>query len=327
MIFKCKNCGGNSIYNPETKHMYCPHCESEDSQEKLEENDLLVCGNCGAPLDVKEHTSAMRCENCGSYHVFEERISGEYTPHLILPFQISKKQAEEILRKEFRRRTFAPASFLSHASIEKMEGSYVPFFLYDYHVRASYRAKGTKVRTWSSGDYRYKETSFYAIARDMDVNFDNIPVDASVRLDDKVMDLLEPYDYKALEEFKDQYMSGFEGETYSETKEVLQARAEEKVRKDSGALLRDSIVGYTAVIPEREEVGPQLQRCDYALLPVWIYDFLYQQKSYRFYVNGQTGKVIGEAPIAYKKAAGYGATVFALSLAAGFLIRTLLLLL
>lgn len=24
MIFKCKNCGGNSVYSPEKKMMYCP---------------------------------------------------------------------------------------------------------------------------------------------------------------------------------------------------------------------------------------------------------------------------------------------------------------
>ena len=52
MIFKCKNCGGNSVYSPEKKMMYCPHCESEESQEKLTGVGLTQCGNCGAPLDL-----------------------------------------------------------------------------------------------------------------------------------------------------------------------------------------------------------------------------------------------------------------------------------
>lgn len=228
MIFKCKNCGGNSVYNPEKKMMYCPHCESEDSQEKLDGVGLAQCGNCGAPMDVPDHTSAMKCESCGSYHIFEERITGEYAPHLILPFEISKNQAVAILKKEFGKRVFTPSGFLSNASIEKMEGSYVPFFLYDFHADARYSAQGTKVRSWSSGDYRYTETSYFAIERDMDVEFDNIPVDASVRLEDSTMDLLEPYDYKALEAFKEQYMSGFEGEIYTDNAITLQERAEQK---------------------------------------------------------------------------------------------------
>ena len=225
MIFKCKNCGGNSVYNPEKKMMYCPHCESEDSQEKLDGVGLAQCGNCGAPMDVPDHTSAMKCESCGSYHIFEERITGEYAPHLILPFEISKNQAVAILKKEFGKRVFTPSGFLSNASIEKMEGSYAPFFLYDFHADARYSAQGTKVRSWSSGDYRYTETSYFAIERDMDVEFDNIPVDASVRLEDSTMDLLEPYDYKALEAFKEQYMSGFEGEIYTDNAITLQERA------------------------------------------------------------------------------------------------------
>ena len=34
MIFKCKNCGGNVVYSPERKKMFCPFCESEDSEER-----------------------------------------------------------------------------------------------------------------------------------------------------------------------------------------------------------------------------------------------------------------------------------------------------
>ena len=324
MIFKCKNCGGNSVYNPEKKGMYCPHCESEESQEKIAGVGLSQCGNCGAPLEVPYYASAMKCESCGSYHIFEERITGEYTPHLILPFQISKDQAISILKKEFGKRVFTPSTFLSHASIDKMEGSYVPFFLYDFHADARYSAQGTKVRTWTSGNYRYKETSYYAIERDMEADFDKIPVDASLRLEDSTMDLLEPYDYKALESFKEQYMSGFEGEMYTEDALTLQGRAEEKVKKDTHALIRESIVGYSTITHETEHVNLMKQSCEYALLPVWIYDFYYQGEKYRFHVNGQTGKVIGKTPVAHKKVIGYSATVFALTAITGFLLRILM---
>ncbi|MCC6742808.1 MAG: primosomal protein N' (replication factor Y) - superfamily II helicase, partial [Acidobacteria bacterium] len=38
-------------------------------------------------------------------------------------------------------------------------------------------------------------------------------------------------------------------------------------------------------------------------LPVWLAAFAYKQKVYRFVVNGQTGKVTGEAPLSYFKIA------------------------
>ena len=323
MIFKCKNCGGNSVYNPEKGMMVCPHCESEESQEKIAGVGVSQCVNCGAPLEVTEHTSASKCPNCGSYHVFEERISGEYTPHLVLPFKISKQQAVESIRKEFKKRMFTPKEYLSNASIEKMEGIYVPFFMYDFYSNVRYHATGTKVRTWTSGDYKYTETSYYDVARDMDIDFEKIPVDASVTMDNSVMDLLEPYNYKALVNFEDKYMSGFLAESYSDNPEVLKARAEGKAKNDSRSLLMDTLDGYATLTHVNQDIDIHQKACEYALLPVWVYEFKYQGKTYTYHVNGQTGKVIGKTPIAYPKVFAYSAGLFGIIMAVGVLFSTL----
>ena len=42
-------------------------------------------------------------------------------------------------------------------------------------------------------------------------------------------------------------------------------------------------------------------RADPALLPVWINAYQFRGETYRFLVNGQTGEVIGIAPISYVK--------------------------
>lgn len=315
MIFKCKNCGGNSVYSPDKGRMVCPHCESEESQEKIAGVGVAQCGNCGAPLEVSEHTSATKCPNCGSYHVFEERITGEYTPHLVLPFKISKQEAIEAIRKEFKKRMFTPKEYLSNASIEKMEGTYVPFFMYGFHSDVRYQATGTKVRTWTSGDYRYKETSYFHVARDMDIDFDKIPVDASLNMDNSVMDLVEPYHYSALVDFEDKYMSGFLGEKYSDDPAVLKERAESKARQDSRSLLQDTLLGYSSLTSVNQDIDLTQRACEYALLPVWVYEFKYQGKTYTYHVNGQTGKVIGKTPIAYPKVFAYSAGIFAICMA------------
>ncbi len=324
MVFKCSNCGGNSVYNPEKGAMYCPHCESEESQQKVAGVGTMQCVNCGAPMNTPENISASKCPNCGSYHIFEERISGEYTPHLILPFTVSKDKAVEAIRKEFKKRVFTPAGFLSHASIDKMEGFYVPFFLYDFHSDVHYRAMGTKVRTWTSGDYKYTETSYFDVERDMDVEFSRIPVDASVSKDDSIMDLMEPYDYKALKNFEDKYMSGFLGEIHTDNQDALKNRAEKKAKKDSKSLLQETLGGYASLTNVNQSIDLTQKACKYTLLPVWVYDFQYQGKTYTYHVNGQTGKVIGETPIANRKVVGYSATVFGICLAIGSLLSTLL---
>ncbi len=319
MIYKCKNCGGNTVYHPDKKKMYCPHCEGTDSEEEVKASSITECANCGAPLEVSRYTSACRCEHCGCYAILEERVEGEYTPHLILPFQISKEKAVELLRKEFQSRYFTPATFLSTATLEGMEGIYVPFFLYDYVGTFDYAGTGTKVRSWRRGNTEYVETSWFRVERNLEIDFDRIPVDASIDMNDVMMDLLEPYDQGALESFQKKYMSGFEGERYSEGMMSLERRALEKARRDAEELLRETLSGYTALHADRKHLNLDRQKAEYALLPVWVYYYNWHGQKYAYYVNGQSGKVLGKTPVSKGKMLAYGGTLW------GFLFLAMLL--
>ena len=323
MIYKCHNCGGNVIYDPQRKRMYCAHCEGIDSEEPVSGGGVAQCANCGAPLTVGTFQSAGRCEHCGCYQIFEERVSGQYTPHLILPFAVSRQEAERKLKEEFGGRKFAPSSFLSQATLQKMEGMYVPFFMYDYHVHYDWSGKGTKVRVWTSGNTEYTETSYYHINRSMDADFARVPVDASNVMDDAKMDLVEPYDYRALENFQMKFMSGFVGEMYNQGADQLEPRAHRKAESDTEALMRQTISGYSSVTPEQRNMFVNQKAVDYALMPVWVYEYAYRGKTYTYYVNGQTGKIVGKAPILKTKAIGYTASVFCYVTLMGQIIRML----
>lgn len=313
MIFKCKNCGGNSVYHPEKKKMWCPHCESLDSEERVEAGTMETCNNCGAPLEgINEFTSALKCSHCGSYIILKERVEGIKRADYILPFAVSKDQAVTKLKEEFGRRLFTPDSFLSHASLQLMEGSYVPFWLYDYLSKVDYEGKGTKVRVYRKGDYEYTETSHYRIVRKMDISFDRIPVDASTRMEDDIMDLMEPYEYQALLNFEEKYMSGFEGEVYNFTQEAMEERARQKAAGDSENLLNQTISGYSTTLPIHKNINLIKEKGSFALLPVWVYKYNFKGEDYYYYVNGQTGKVIGKTPTDMKKGLGYSVTVAAM---------------
>lgn len=310
MIYRCKNCGGNVVYHPDRKKMYCPHCDSLDSEEEIKSSVVTECANCGAPMEVSSYTSACKCAHCGSYTILEERVEGEFTPHLILPFRISKEKAVKLLEKEFQSRFFTPLTFLSSATLEGMEGIYVPFFLYDYLAQFDYAGTGTKVRSWRSGNTEYVETSYFRVERNLEIDFDRIPVDASINMDDTKMDLLEPFDKKALENFQKKYLSGFQAETYSEGMMDLEPRAQEKARRDAEELLREELSGYTTLSAERKHLHLQRQTASYALLPVWVYYYNYHGQKYTYYVNGQSGKILGKTPTSKGKMFAYGASVW-----------------
>ncbi|HBA70135.1 MAG TPA: hypothetical protein DCZ40_12380 [Lachnospiraceae bacterium] len=311
MLFRCENCGGNVIYSPEKGKMYCPHCDGIDSG-KIEGTGIRTeCVNCGAPLEIKEYNSTCRCGYCGSYIILDERVEGEYKPHLVLPFKIGRKYAVELLKNEFKSRIFTPGTFLEESTLEEMKGMYVPFWLYDYKADIDYSGKGTKVRVWSSGNTEYTETSYFRVKRNMGIDFRKVPADASIEMPDDVMDLMEPFEYNALEEFQEKYLSGFYGEIYNEGADKLEERAYGKVQKDADSLLMETLGGYTSLVPEHKNIRLDRKDVSYTLLPVWRYLYKYQGKDYPFYVNGQTGKVIGATPVSRKKVIVYSGTVLA----------------
>lgn len=312
MLFKCKNCGSNVVYEPGRARMYCPHCEGEDSEDIVRGGSLTQCVNCGAPIEVQSYTSSSRCEHCGCYLIFDERVEGVYEPHIILPFRVNKELAVGAMEAEFNRRLFTPSDFMSAKSLEKMVGIYVPFWLYDYNAFYDFVGEGTKVRRWTSGNTEYVETSYYEVIRKMNVDFDKIPVDASYAMDDGVMDLMEPYSYQMKRDFDAKYMSGFYGEIYNQGAPELEGRAQIKARNSSEELMRQSMQEYNTIKPMRKDLNLQRNGVNYALMPVWQYLYRYRGKTYQFHVNGQTGKVIGTTPVSMGKVFGYGASVFAI---------------
>ncbi len=324
MIFKCKNCGANTVWSPDKDSMCCPHCDSIDSEEMVTNSDMFQCAACGAPMQPKQYDSANKCEHCGAYTIFEERISGQYEPHLILPFKVSREKAKELIKQEFGKKLFLPSGFLKAAYLDKIEGDYIPFFLYDFDCNYKFAGKGKRIIRWASGDTEYTETSIFQIYRAMDVDFSRIPADASMAMPDGEMDLLEPYDYSALVGFQPKFMSGYLGEIYSIDGETLEPRAKQKARSDASTLMRESIVGYNSVTPEVDDCRLDTKAQNYTLLPVWNYRYRFNGKDYFFRLNGQTGKLVGKAPISIGKMIGYSATFFGGIVAIGTLINGIL---
>lgn len=311
MIFKCRNCGGNVVYSPEKHKMFCPFCESEESQEVQRSSGVIsICPDCGGEVPVKEHTAAIQCPYCSNYLILDERVEGRYLPKMMIPFQIGKETCKQMLRDKFRKKVFAPTDFLSEVRLNSMEGDYVPFWFYDYDVSADYQGEGTKVRSWTSGNMQYTETSYYDVRRNVDVSFRNIPVDASVQMPDGVMDLMEPYDYGQLMDFDPKYISGFCAEKYNMEAGAVENRAKQKMSEDTATLVREQVSGYSNVRQKRNDIQVRGAWQYYGLLPVWKYLYQYNNVEYPFYVNGQTGKIVGTVPISTKKVLAYAFTLW-----------------
>ena len=145
----------------------------------------------------------------------------------------------------------------------------------------------------------------------MEADFDKVPADASIAMNDGEMDLMEPYAYGELIDFDAKYMSGFFGEVYNQSAQEMEERAKSKVREASEKLMQQSINGYNTIKPLNKNLGMNRNGLNYALMPVWTYLYQYHGETWRFHVNGQTGKVVGRTPVSKEKILLYGLSVFA----------------
>ncbi len=75
-------------------------------------------------------------------------------------------------------------------------------------------------------------------------------------------------------------------------------------------MLNESVTGYSSFRILNRDTSTQDQGTHYTLMPVWNYVYNYRGRTYQYYINGQTGKVVGTTPVSKGKVAAYGATIW-----------------
>lgn len=343
--FKCPNCGSPLLYDAEKERFSCAYCGGEFdfetvknadvnadkpfdwgdykenvSEESLEGTTSYVCKSCGAEIVTDAVTAASFCPYCGNAIIMSENVSGFVKPNGIIPFKIDKKRLEEIVNEHCRGRKLLPKNFITHQKIEKIQGLYLPFWLYDCHADGSMGFDATRIRAWADEKYNYTETSYYYVECEGDMAFKQVPSDGSKRMDDALMDSLEPYDFSEIKEFAKGYLSGFVADRFDNDADACLPRASERVKTSVATTFYNAVTGYATLSPSRTNIRLDNTSVSYVLLPVYLINSTYGGKKYTFAVNGQTGKIVGDLPVDEGRAklyfagitAGVGALLLAL---------------
>lgn len=256
------------------------------------------CTSCGAELICEKTTGATECPYCGNPTIAPAQFSGALKPQFIIPFKYDKKYAMDALKKHYSGKKLLPKIFTEKNHIEKIQGIYVPFWLYNGAAAAEVSFAGERVFKHREGNYEVTETSIFDIYRAGDLQFDNIPVDASKKMDDDLMDSLEPFDYSELTNFKMAYLPGYLADKYDVSVEECAERADLRAANSVVSVMRDTVDKTYATVHEKgRNVRLFRGNVNYALLPVWLLNTRWGDKTYTFAMNGQTGKFVGNLPM------------------------------
>lgn len=265
-----------------------------------EENSHLRafrCQNCGAEILEDENTAATECIYCGSPSILPGVLSGAYRPETVLPFQKSKKEAQDALRNHCKKKRLLPRGFMTNNQIEKITGVYVPFWLFQADADADCTYNATRVSVSRQGSYEVTRTSHYLVRRGGDMRFDQVPVDGSSKMADDLMESIEPFDAQEAQPFHVGYLSGYQAQRYDVDAQASEPRANERIRQSVAATMRSTVIGYATVTPANTQIQLRQGQVRQVLMPVWLLNTRWKDQTYTFAMNGQTGRFVGDLPV------------------------------
>jgi DNA-directed RNA polymerase subunit RPC12/RpoP len=327
--FPCEQCGAQLRFAPGQTELTCTHCGhvqsiagAEDTSEATVEHDytamlrklttvaeyedtkVLSCPNCGARTAFPEGIQAALCPFCDTPVVTGTGAHRQIKPAGLVPFQLDEKAARAAMTDWLGRLWFAPDGLKEYARKGRaMTGIYVPYWTFDARTETDYRGQRgddyyetqTVVRNGRTETIRVRRTRWRSVAGRVARAFDDVLVLASTSLPKRYADALQPWDLRALTNYRPQFLAGFGAEGYSvgleegfaEGRRIMDEVIRQDIRRDIGGDHQRITMVDTRVWDVTFK---------HILLPVWMAAYKYRGKTYRLVVNGQTGKVQGERP-------------------------------
>ena len=353
--YKCPACAGKLEFDSGSQKMKCPFCESVFDVDSLKEHDnalenlkpdemkweseagsdwkdgetegmrVYTCKSCGGEIITDSTTAASKCPYCDNPVVMSGNFSGDLKPDYVIPFKYDKEAAKKALNNHISGRKLLPKVFKDQNHIDEIKGVYVPVWLFDAEAEANMLYKAEKIKRWSDEKFSYTERKFFSLQREGTVDFECVPVDGSTKMQDELMESIEPFNFNEAVEFQTAYLSGFLADKYDVSAEDSVERANKRIKNTTQQIIDSTVHGYDVVNKESGNIKLHNAKAKYALYPVWLLNTTWNGNKYTFAMNGQTGKFVGDLPVDsgaaakwfFAIAAGVTAACFGLSLLLG----------
>lgn len=332
--FPCDQCGADLRFNADAGELVCDHCgnvvtieghggqvsaikeldfraalDARIPEAEIEETRVLSCPNCGAQVEFDADNHAAECPFCATPVVTDTGTHRHIKPKGLLPFGVEEREAHKAMNDWLGRLWFAPNGLQQYARKgRKMNGIYVPYWTFDADTKSSYTGEHgtvyyvtkTVMRDGKRTQVREQKVRWRPASGRVARFFDDVLVLASRSLPKRFTDGLAPWDLSAMEPYRPEYLAGFRAEGY--TVELAEGYDEARRYMDQ-IILRDVKFDIGGDRQRVHSVNTKVSDVTFkhVLLPVWLAAYKYRGKTYRFVVNGRSGKVQGQRPWSWIK--------------------------
>jgi len=335
----CESCGAYMVYSPKETKLLCEFCNSTadiplgrspftedynsaihshpmlygDDRENETITKIVTCKKCNASFELPPKSFSDLCSYCQTPVIID--CIQDITPHGILPFLITQKEAQDRFKIWVGSRWFAPDAFKKYLDeSKKLIGYYFPFWSYDTRTITNYRgergdeyfvtvSKTVMVNGKEETKLVQERRIRWSYASGMvEVSFDDLTVGASNTINRNRLDEIEPWYCEEVQEFNIKYISGFKAEEYDIELEDGFEIAKDKMQPIIEREIREDIGGDEQRINNMET---QYNNIGYKnlLFPIWTASFNYERKDYHYAINARSGKIVGDRPYSYIKIA------------------------
>lgn len=317
MIHKCVIC--QSLVDEE--ELFCANCGTEapkPQEARTAAASRLAtcnfnCSGCGASMSYDASARGLRCPFCGSVDMVAQADARILAPEWVVPFRWSREEAVQVMRQWLGRGFWRPGDLAQRAAVVTMTPVYVPYWIFQARTHTYWTADTDQTPLGARGDW-------YPLGGEHHGHYNNLMVGASGVLTPAETAEICPFNLSTAVEPDQVDLENITVEQFSLPRKYARPLAREGLEQSEAEACRAYVPGrarnvHVNVLVEGMTSHP-------VLLPVWIMAYRFNDRVYRFLVNGQTGRSTGQAPTSWLKifvaiAAAILAALTLLALAAG----------
>lgn len=252
------------------------------------------------------------CPNCGGsmQDTTGASLPELYTPAQVLPFTFPKIDAQKALRKWLRPNPLRPASWYNDMDPARLQGVYVPVWVFDIHAEATWDALAGYLyfnrlteddphktgEPWEVQQVRYAQTGGYYAHTFQQVY---VPVGKSA-FTDTVRELIQSEDLTGAVPYDPRYVEQWSYLASSSDLPASTAIASKHIEDQVEAAAKEVIDAdlHRSLQVQLRQEGLQLSQL---LIPVWVLTASYNGKRHSAVIHGRTGEVSGTQPWSWRR--------------------------
>lgn len=287
LVIRCEYCGGDQSFDINKQKYVCAHCGAEASNAEknaeyrhwkslrqanfMQNSDKVksfACPTCGAHTLASNEDASAQCPFCQNTMI-DAKFSGTEAPELIIPFKITKEEAEKKLRDWISANKRNSVAQAIEKNLHRFSGCYLP-----YHI----------VRGGLNGSMNIANQAGINCSYPFHAYLKHTAVNASKDWDNLFLDGIEPFDFNDAREFDFRYLIHQKAKIQNVEPDGLAYRIKEETNRELYETLSKKVrTKEVEVILSGEDNETLL-----AALPVYLVKC---KNGIAAAVNGQTGKI------------------------------------